>query len=250
MSKTQAVGFENAFRAYLKDCVGRKRCPFTGTVDDAIVRTRALLDALQVNPIPAAGGRMLGASTMTTAIILPLYNKKNWPYLDTLFREAFAGKTKTAFLLADSYNDRAANGTYSTNTTEAFMAVNCLDYAGDDTIGTMRTQAAELAKVSPVFGPQLSYGGTSCAKWPFTSTRQRGPIAASGSGPILVVGTTNDPATPYVWARNMARELQNGHLITYHGEGHTAYNKSNSCVNDAVDDYFVSGTVPTSDPDC
>ena len=69
---------------------------------------------------------------MWIAIILPLYNKANWPYLNTLFREAFAGKTKTAFLLADSYNDRNANGTYSTNTTEAFMAVNCLDYANDD----------------------------------------------------------------------------------------------------------------------
>ena len=72
----------------------------------------------------------------------------------------------------------------------------------------MRHEAAELAKIAPVFGPQMAYGGTSCAKWPFPSTRQRGPIAASGSGPILVVGTTNDPATPYVWAQNMASEAR------------------------------------------
>ncbi len=65
-----------------------------------------------------------------------------------------------------------------------------------------------------------------------------------------MVGTTNDPATPYVWAQNLASQLENGHLITYNGEGHTAYNKSNSCVNDAVDDFFIDGTVPASDPNC
>jgi pimeloyl-ACP methyl ester carboxylesterase len=96
----------------------------------------------------------------------------------------------------------------------------------------------------------MSYGGTSCKDWPFPATRVREAITAAGSAPILVVGTTNDPATPYQWAKNLAAELENGHLVTYHGEGHTAYNKSNSCVNDAVDDFFLSGTVPSSDPDC
>jgi hypothetical protein len=79
---------------------------------------------------------------------------------------------------------------------------------------------------------------------------ERGPIHADGSAPILVVGTTNDPATPYVWAQNLAKELQNGHLLTYHGEGHTAYNKSNSCVNNTVDDFLVKNTVPKTDPMC
>ena len=114
----------------------------------------------------------------------------------------------------------------------------------------MRTQAAQLAKDAPVFGPLMSYGGTSCFKWPYPATRVRGPIAAKGSAPILVVGTTNDPATPYVWAQNVSKELEHGHLITYHGNGHTAYNHSNSCVNNAVDNYFVNGTVPSKDPQC
>ncbi len=96
----------------------------------------------------------------------------------------------------------------------------------------------------------MAWGGTSCYGWPFTSTRDREAIAAKGSAPILVVGTTNDPATPYVWAKSVAKQLQNGHLVTYKGEGHTAYNKSNSCVNNAVDDFFVDGTVPATDPKC
>jgi dienelactone hydrolase len=114
----------------------------------------------------------------------------------------------------------------------------------------MRAEAARLAQAAPVFGPVMSWGGTLCEAWPFPATRERVEIAAAGSADILVVGTTNDPATPYVWAVALAEQLENGHLITYHGEGHTAYNKSNDCVNDAVDDYFIDGTVPESDPDC
>ena len=65
-----------------------------------------------------------------------------------------------------------------------------------------------------------------------------------------MIGTTNDPATPYQWAVTVADTLENGHLVTYEGEGHTAYNKSNACVNQAVDDFLVNGTVPVLDPKC
>jgi len=245
----QAKGFESAFRAYLKACIGTKSCPFRGTVDQAVDETSDILNRLQASPLRNSDGRLLGSNTMFTAIIFPLYNKDNWPYLDTLFSDVLQGKTKTAFLLADSYNDRAQNGTYSSNSTEAFIAINCLDYKDDNSVDVMRQQAAQLMEDAHVFG-RLAYGGTTCASWPFPPNRERGPIAAKGSGDILVVGTTNDPATPYVWAQNLSKELENGHLITYHGEGHTAYNKSNSCVNDAVDNYFVKGTVPSKDPEC
>jgi len=250
VTDVQAKGFESAFRAYLKSCIGTSGCPFTGTVDEAMTETRKILDRLQASPLQNSDGRELGANTMFTAIILPLYNKDNWSYLKTLFTEVLAGKTTSAFLLADSYNDRTQSGTYSSNSTEAFVSINCLDYVSNDSVGQMRQEAAQLTADAPTFGPQMAYGGTSCAKWPYQSTRERGPIAAAGSGDIMVVGTTNDPATPYVWAQNLSKELQNGHLITYHGEGHTAYNKSNSCVNNAVDGYFVKGTVPSKDPEC
>ncbi|MES1212506.1 MAG: alpha/beta hydrolase, partial [Leifsonia sp.] len=250
VTDTQAKGFESAFRAYLKDCIGQADCPFKGTVDQAMAQTGQLLKQLQASPLTNSDGRQLGAYTMFVAIILPLYNKDNWPYLNQLFDDVRKGSARIAFILADSYNDRNDDGTYASNSTEAFVSINCLDYVSDSSIDTMRTQAAQLAKDAPTFGPLRAYGGTSCAKWPFAATRVRGPIAADGSGDILVVGTTNDPATPYVWAQNLSKELQHGHLITYHGEGHTAYNKSNSCVDDAVDDYFIDGTVPAADPDC
>ena len=253
VTSMQAQGFESALRAYLADCLTGSDCPFTGSgstgVAAAMKQIRALLESLDMSPLRAKDGRQLGSATLFSAIILPLYSRSNWQYLSQLFTDVMSGNADYAFQLADSYNDRKANGTYTDNQTEAFIAINCLDYRSDHSVATQRANAKKLAALAPVFGPQMSYGDT-CGQWPFASTRDRVPIAAKGSAPILVVGTTNDPATPYAWAEDVAKQLQNGHLVTYKGEGHTAYNKSNSCVNDAVDDFLVDGTVPASDPHC
>ncbi|MEO8263340.1 MAG: alpha/beta hydrolase [Pseudolysinimonas sp.] len=246
---TQAKGFDSALAAYLADCVSHDECPFA-SVPQGLTRIAKIFHDVSVAPLPGSDGRQLGVNAMFAATILPLYSQDNWPYLDQLFDEVLQGQTQTAFLLADSYNERNADGTYGSNSNEAFFSINCLDYTGNPDVANMRAEAAELAEAAPVFGPWMAYGGTTCASWPFPPTRERDPITAAGSADILVVGTTNDPATPYVWAQALADELENGHLITYTGEGHTAYNKSNSCVNDAVDDYFIDGTVPASDPDC
>ncbi|MEO6505633.1 MAG: alpha/beta hydrolase [Terrimesophilobacter sp.] len=250
VTKTQATGFESALRAFVADCVTGTKCPFRGDVDAAMRTIRTLLDSLDVSPLRADDGRMLGSATMFSAIILPLYSRSNWPYLTDLFSKVMNGDANYAFQLADSYNNRSPNGTYNDNSTEAFIAVNCLDYKTMTTRASLKAEAAALEAAAPVLGRQMAYGGTTCANWPFPATRDRKAIVAAGSAPILVVGTTNDPATPYVWAKNVAKELQNGHLVTYHGEGHTAYNKSNSCVNDAVDGFFLDGTVPKKDPQC
>jgi pimeloyl-ACP methyl ester carboxylesterase len=250
VSETQAKGFESALRAYLADCKTGKDCPFTGTVNTSMSDIRTLLDSLNVSALRNTDGRELTSSVMFNAIIFPLYNRANWPYLNQLFTSVQQGDPSIAFQLADAYYGRNANGTYKNNSTEAFIAINCLDYAaGSTTDATLQAEAAQLTKVAPVFGPQLAYD-TSCASWPFPPTRTRAPITAAGSAPIIVVGTTNDPATPYVWAQALSKELQNGHLVTYKGQGHTAYNKSNSCVNDAVDNFFIDGTVPKKDPHC
>jgi len=250
VSATQAQGFESALRAFLADCMTGEDCAFSGTVDEAMLQIRALLDSLDASPLRATDGRQLGSGTMFYAIILPLYDAGNWVYLNDLFTSVLAGDADYAFQLADSYYARDPDGTYADNSTEAFIAINCLDYSSDANPEALAAEAEELARLAPVFGPSMSYGAIGCANWPFPSTRERVAIDAAGSAPILVVGTTNDPATPYVWAENLAAQLENGHLVTYEGEGHTAYNKSNACINDSVDDYFIDGAVPAADPRC
>lgn len=246
----QSKGFEQELSAYLTDCLQRSGCPFSGSLNDALSTVSNLLASLDASPIRNSDGRELGANTMVTAIIYPLYDSSAWSALDNLFKDVMAGSAKVAFILADGYYDRNSNGTYSDNSTEAFTAVNCLDYASNADPATMRTQAAELTKAAPVIGPYMSYGDIGCAVWPYKPTRAEAPIHAPGAAPILVVGTTGDPATPYQWAVNLSKQLDSGHLVTYHGHGHTAYNKSNSCVNDAVDGFLVDGTVPKTDPEC
>ncbi len=114
----------------------------------------------------------------------------------------------------------------------------------------MREQAAEITAAAPTFGPYMSYDDLSCTQWPYESTREQAEIHAEGAAPIMVVGTTGDPATPYEWSVALADQLESGVLVTYEGEGHTAYNKSNACVNEAVESYLIDGTVPSADPKC
>ena len=246
----QSKGFEGELTSYLKDCLTRKGCPFTGSLSNALNTVSQILASLDANPIRNSDGRELGADTMLTAIIYPLYDSSAWSELDVLFKDVMAGSARVAFILADAYYDRTASGTYSDNSTEAFVAIDCLDYAVDANPVSMRAQAAELEKAAPVIGEYMAYGDIGCAQWPYKPTRTEAPIHAPGAPPIVVVGTTGDPATPYQWAKSLASQLDSGHLVTYRGHGHTAYNKSNSCVNDAVDNFFVQGTVPKTGLTC
>jgi TAP domain protein len=97
---------------------------------------------------------------------------------------------------------------------------------------------------SPTFGASLSNQDARCQAWGHSGTREPAPIHAKGAAPILVVGTTGDPATPYAWSQALAEQLESGQLLTWEGDGHTAYGRSGPCIHDAVDAYLTSGTVP------
>lgn len=250
VTKLQAEGFESALRAYLTDCVAGTDCPFRGTVDDAMTTVGALLASVDVSPLANSDGRQLGSNALLTAIIYPLYQQAAWPLLTTMFTSVMKNDATDAFRLADSYNGRQADGSYLDNSSEAFSAINCVDYAYNDDPAAMRAQAAEIEAAAPVIGTYMSFGDIGCANWPYKFTGERKEIHAKGAAPILVVGTTNDPATPYAWAQSLSKQLDSGTLVTFQGEGHTAYNKGSACVNEAVDSYLVDGTVPEADPMC
>ncbi|MBK0418632.1 alpha/beta fold hydrolase [Leucobacter sp. CSA1] len=246
--REQTRGFETALRAYVADCLTREDCPLSGTVDEAMAQIGALLDGVDERPLRASDGRTLYTSTMLTAIITPLYSQDSWTALDQLFASVEKGEADTAFWLADFYYGRE-DGRYTDNSTEAFIAINCADYPNDLEPELMRHQAAELERAAPTIGRFQGYGDVGCADWPVTAVSERGPVTGAGADPILVVGTTGDPATPYRWAESLAEQLESGVLVTYRGEGHTAYGE-NACVDETVDAYLVDGTVPAADPQC
>jgi pimeloyl-ACP methyl ester carboxylesterase len=250
VSETQAKGFESALAAYLDDCTGSGDCPFRGSTDEAMSTIGALLASVDKTPIKNADGRMLGSSALLTAIINPLYSPASWPILSEMLTSVMNGKAEYAFWSADTYNHRNEDGTYADNLSEAFSAYNCRDYTYDGDPARMAEEAAQLAEAAPVIGPYFSYGDIGCTNWPYPDGAERDEIHAEGAAPILVIGTTNDPATPYTWAQSLAEQLESGVLVTYEGEGHTGYNKGSDCVNDLVDGYLIDGTVPGSDPVC
>nr|WP_155840709.1 alpha/beta hydrolase [Agromyces luteolus] len=246
----QSVGFEDALKAYLADCLAGDDCPFSGSIDDAADEVARLLASVQANPLRASDGRMLGADALVTGIVYPLYSPESWPYLNEMFESVMFGEADIALLFADLYNHREPDGTYTDNSTEAFRTVNCLDYTWDDDPAKMRADATELAEAAPIIGPYFAYGDIGCAQWPVASEAERSAITAEGAAPIMVIGTTGDPATPYQWAEALAEQLDSGFLVSYDGEGHTAYRKSNACIDDTVEDFLIDGAVPASDPQC
>ncbi|WP_426170282.1 alpha/beta hydrolase [Microbacterium sp. DWRC1-3] len=239
---TQALGFESALRAYMQDCLDSGECPFNGTVDEAMTDLGALLASVDSTPLKSGDGRMLGADSLMTAIIAALYSQDSWGYLTQALDEALQGDPTSALFLADFYNGRE-NGTYTDNSAEAFRAYNCMDYPVEDDPAAEAAINAKIAQGAPTIAPYWT-GPDSCSVWPYPPTGTRGEIKAEGAGPILVIGTTNDPATPYEWSESLANQLEEGVLITRVGEGHTGYNKGNACVDDAVEAFLLDDVVP------
>jgi pimeloyl-ACP methyl ester carboxylesterase len=246
----QSAAFEKALRSYLADCPNTKGCPFPGSVDDSLAKIAALYDHLTTKPITSPEGRVLDQNVLDTAISSALYDESSWPYLSDMFSEIRKGGTDTAFLLADSYNGRNSDGTYKDNSLEAFYAIGCLDYPTVTDPAEIASENAQLVQAAPTLTRPSAVGDVTCENWPFHNRVAPPVVTGAGAAPILILSTTGDPATPYQWGVALSKELESAHLITRHGEGHTAYNRGIPCVDNAVDRYFVSGTVPSKDPDC
>ncbi|OKL53664.1 hypothetical protein BSZ39_08385 [Bowdeniella nasicola] len=252
VEKGQAVGFEKAARAYIADCQAGPNCPLKGDVEEGLKQLGRFFESLGTNPLPTADGdRKLTRSLGYMGVITPLYSQEAWPQLTLGLAQAMQERDGSILLmLADLMSERNDDGTYATNSEEAFGAINCLDYPVTGNKEQWAKEREELKKISPVFGPTLGGSELACSLWPHKSTAERKPITAAGSDPIVVIGTTGDPATPFEWSEALAKQLDNGHLLTYEGEGHTAYRPDNSCIADAVDNYLVDGKVPEAGARC
>lgn len=251
-SLNQLKGFDLALSDYLADCLAGSNCPFSGSVATARDRISRFLKVLETNPLPTTDhGRKLTVAMATAGIDMALYSKNYWQYLTQGFVAAFKGDGTTLQRLADYYNDRNSDGTYNSNEMEAFIATSCMDSRQSSDQKAMAAANKRVLAASSVMGRYWQYGGLACAYWPYPVAKALPSYAAKGSPTILVVGTTGDPATPYGQAVSLAHKvLANGFLITYKGEGHTAYGQGHSCVDDSVDNFFTAGNLPATEPIC
>lgn len=256
MNLDQTAGFETAFQSFAKDCVQQPDCPLgtKGTTAAEVGRhLKAFFGRLDAHPIPTgdADGRRLGEALATTGVIAAMYDESSWAQLREALASAMKEKDGAGLLvLADSYYERDADGRYS-NLMSANAAVNCLDLPpAYDSPEEVEKALPSFEEASPVFGEGLAWASLSCAYWPVRATGEPHRIEARGAAPIVVVGTTRDPATPYRWARALAAQLSSAHLLTYEGDGHTAYGRGSTCIDSAIDTYLLRGTPPTDGKRC
>ena len=246
----QATGFQRAFDAYAADCVEQGSCPIGSSVDQARSTVADLLEQLDATPLPTQSDRVLTEGQAFYGVALPLYSEESWPVLTQALQQALAGDGSTMMLLSDAYFSRDTDGSYAGNLGQVIYAVNCLDESDQPDLDTIRAALPRFEEASPVFGRSLGWGALGCTDWPIRPTSPQEPVPAEGAAPIVVVGTTRDPATPYESAVKLADQLSSGVLLTREGDGHTAYNSGNPCIDDAIDTYLVDGTVPEDGTIC
>ncbi|MEU0255736.1 alpha/beta hydrolase [Streptomyces sp. NPDC006184] len=243
-AQNQARGFQRALDDYLKS-----------TGQDPALGSRRIADLLKrldAKPLPTSSGRKLTQTLATTGIILPLYSESSWPRLTSALKSAETGDGSQLLALADAYDDRDSSGHYGT-TSHSQRVISCLDDRQRPTLAGTRQRLAEFERISPVFGDFLGWDTAGwCHHWPVPGQFDTPEVSAPGAAPILLVGNTGDPATPYEGARRMADELGRGVGVelTWKGEGHGAYGNGSDCVDSTVDAYLLYGTVPKDGKVC
>ncbi|MFE9629446.1 alpha/beta hydrolase [Streptomyces sp. NPDC006463] len=206
--------------------------------------------ALDADPVITASGRPATGYTLAYRLMFNINaGKVIWPELGQALRAAQAHQG--SFLLNPP--SPASFDFLNVN-----MAVECADRVYPTSPLLLGALVSAEVSAAPLLGPPIGLGpptydhnhAPTCAQWPAERpSRFEGSYRAAGSAPILVLGTTGDPDTPYQDAVALAGTLDNGRLLTFAGEGHTAYNRS-ACVSTLVSDYLATLALPARGTVC
>jgi pimeloyl-ACP methyl ester carboxylesterase len=247
---SQGTGFQNAFVQFAKWCAGQDSCALGTDPTQATHAFQALVDPLLDSPVTLDDGRKLTYDDATTGAIQALYSQQYWTYLNAGLSELKQGQGQTLMALADTYDGRSANGSYS-NEQDAFTAIRCVDDPAV-TDPTLQLEADQRYKqVAPFLddGRPAVAQADACTVWPVPPTGKPHLPSVAGLPPVLVVSTTNDPATPYQAGVNLAKSLKGG-LLTFQGTQHTAFLQGITCVDKWGSDYLLHLTLPPTGTSC
>lgn len=243
---SQAKGFEGQLTTFLAACSKNKACEFyNGGKSEAAFDS--LLLALDAKPLVVSADRTpVTQGVAFTAVAQAMYSDYYWPQLEKALADAQQGDGAGLLKLYDDYYQRKDDGSYG-NELEAFLAISCLDDPGSTSIKEVEDAIPNFVAAAPRLGANFGYG-YSCALWP-VKPATKVDVTGKGAGPIVVVGTTGDPATPLSSTRKMAAALEQGVLLIVEANQHTGYG-TNECINTAVDSYLIDLTVPVSETTC
>jgi pimeloyl-ACP methyl ester carboxylesterase len=247
---TQAIGFDTALRSFIADCYKRANCPLQSPVSKGISQIISLFAGAADSPLSGDANRPVTESLVVLGTAFALYDSESgWPKLREAIREAQTGVGAKFLALADDYTARKRDGSYDTNESDAAFVIDCLDWNQRKTTTQIQADAKTFSIKAPVFGPYLAYAGLSCQFFPALKATTE-VIKSVDTSPIVIVGTTRDPATPYEWAKALNKTIKNSRLISLDGDGHTGYGHGSACVDSAVDLYFLRGELPKKDLYC
>jgi pimeloyl-ACP methyl ester carboxylesterase len=257
---SQAKGFDEALTAFLADCAKQEDCPLPSNSQEATAAIIALFTKAATNPLPRktkveGDDRLANESLIVLGTASALYEDVDgWPKLRTAFLESQRGFGDTFLELADQYSGRSSDGTYSSNELDSGAIIDCLDWPDTRTIEDTKADAKLFSDAAPVFGPYLAYTNINCKYLtPPTKdklTRTTNKITSIKTAPIIVIGTTRDPATPYEWAIGLNKIFTTSTLISLDADGHTGQGRGSACVDDAVDEYLLQGKSPKKNLTC
>jgi pimeloyl-ACP methyl ester carboxylesterase len=244
---TQAVGFDQAFTSFAADCNKRKNCTLPKDKDAAVAEMQKLFSQAANKPFPTKRNseRTLSESMMVLGTAFAMYDSQTgWPQLRRAIADAQKGYGDTFLKLADEYTGRQDDGSYPNNEFDSGAVIDCLDFNEPRTVQKIRSDAKAFAAKAPLFGPYLAYGGVTCKFFNQDSEVTIEPTATAN--PVIVIGTTGDPATPHEWAQGLSKLLTNSRLISLTGEGHTGQGQGNACIDDQIDDFYLTGKAPAT----
>ena len=245
----QALGFERALRNYVAWCQSGQSCPLTGDTDAGVKQVGDVFTSANQSPVPSSDpNRPVTGEEMKRIVGFVLYfPESSWSAVSEALGQVINEHDASAFrAMADQI---AAQPQVNAG---ANIGINCLDYRVEGDMATWTAQSKELERIAPRFATVTEAGDLGCQAWGHTGTQPSKALHAKGAAPILVIGTTGDPATPYEWAEALADQLDSGQLLTWEGNGHAAYTNSGHgpCVTQAVDTYLLTGTMPKKGLTC
>ena len=256
--RVEQVSFsEGVLRQYVEHCQAQSACPLTGSTDEAITQLAAFVNGLDKNPLTTPDSdATINTQDATEIIHRHVLGQPDWDGLTAMLTPAMTNHDGTLMakamqgspgLLPEMTAEEAAR---SANAMILGDAVVCND--NPDTGATASEwdeQAAAERKAYPFFGGISNSVEAYCRGWGHRGTTPPQETHAEGSAPILVVGITGDVQTIYSWARGLAGQLDNGHLLTVEGYGHGAFDR-NSCATTAITGFLVNGTMPDEGTTC
>ena len=243
---SQLKGFEQQLTAFLADCAKRVSCKIYNNGKPAALFDQLAVD-IDTKPIVVSSDRTpVTQGVFYTAVVQAMYSNTLWPQLETALADAAKGNGAQLLALYDDYFQRQPDGSYG-NELEAFLAISCLDDPEGSTVADVDADVARFAAAAKRLGENFGYG-YACALWPHR-VAERVVVTGKGAGPIVVIGTTGDAATPLASTRKAAKNLEQGVLVIVEADRHTGYGL-NSCVVQNVDAYLISLKAPKNETYC